>query len=126
MASISEVDPSGPTAVNGWGPGQALLALEQELQREGRPVLVLYGWIPDHVKRSYVRRSRVGLMALFDRRQVHFELGPEGPRHLGAVGVADSVPDDAPGLSQLEHRADSGAAADKCGASAASTASVSR
>jgi hypothetical protein len=90
-------------AVNGWGTAHALLMLERELEGDP-PVLVIYGWIPEHVGRSYIRRGWLEVLAKHDRRHPHFEIGPKGLEYRGVVGVEQSVPESTPGLEAKQQR----------------------
>jgi hypothetical protein len=90
-------------AVMGWGTGHALLSLEAELNHS-QPLLVLYGWIPRHKARNYVRASWVRILTYYGRLHPHFELIENGLERRGVVDLSGSVPDDAPDLDAVERR----------------------
>lgn len=88
-------------AVMGWGTVHALISLEDELLNNP-PDLVLYGWIPGHLRRNYIRHSWVSTLASFDRLHPHYELGDTQLEHRGVIDLSRALPDSTPGLNATE------------------------
>ena len=89
-------------SVSGWGTAHALLALEEELEHKRPPALVLYGWISDHRRRNYIRRSFVDAVGSYGRRHPYFELRDGRLDYRGIVDPKASVDDATPGLLEKE------------------------
>ena len=80
-------------SVLAWGTAHALLAFSDALERESPPTAVIYGMIPHHVTRNYIRRSWVKGLAGYGLKQPHFDLVSGVPEYLGVVGVKQSEND---------------------------------
>lgn len=80
-------------AVMGWGTAHAYLSLLDELRRGKKPKMVIYGYIPDHAVRNYIRRDWIEVMERYRRKHPHFEIKDSRPRFQGVVGVEEGLPD---------------------------------
>ena len=78
-------------AASGWGTAQAYLALEDDLRQGLRPRVVLYGWNSDHVRRNYILRDWVAIMAKFGRKHPWFDIRNGALVFNGAIGADQSV-----------------------------------
>lgn len=76
-------------SVNAWGTVQAYVALKRELETEKLPIAVCYGWIENHSKRNYLRRS--WLEVLGQRRNPHFEIERNRLVFKGLAGPEQGV-----------------------------------
>lgn len=86
--------------VMGYGPAHALLTLEGALATERAPTLVLYGWTPIHVPRSYVRASYLEHTA--GGRAPRFELEDGELVYEGLADRSEAIADGARGLGNAE------------------------
>jgi hypothetical protein len=82
-----------------YGTGHALLQLEDEFKSGQTPHLVIYAWIPDHLRRNYRRRSWLTDMAT---RVPLFELKGEKAVSVGLGDANDAVDDGDPTLEERE------------------------
>lgn len=107
-------------AVSGWGTVHAFLALQDELTEQDPPRLVLYGWIPNHRMRNFIRRGWVSdlqrgglrlipwngreseaVSSFPNRKHPHFELEKGRLVFKGVVGEED-LAEDPPDLIRKE------------------------
>lgn len=88
-------------AVMAWGTAHALLALSDALESETPPTAVIYGMIPHHVTRNYIRRSWVKGLAGYGLKHPHFELKESILEYQGVVGPDQSA-EDSPVVRQKE------------------------
>jgi len=79
-------------AVSGWGTAQVYSLILQEIDREIPPAAIVYGMIPDHIPRNYIRRSQVEAAAQSGRRLPHFELANGTPEFRGLADIESSMP----------------------------------
>lgn len=86
--------------VMGYGPAHVLLTLERALATESAPTLVLYGWTPIHVPRSYVRASYLERTA--GGRAPRFELEGGDLVYAGLADRSEAIADGARGLGKAE------------------------
>ncbi len=86
--------------VMGYGPAHALLTLERALATERAPTLVLYGWTPIHVPRSYVRASYLERTA--GGRAPRFELEGGQLIYEGLADRSEALADGTRGLGKAE------------------------
>ncbi|MEE9542749.1 MAG: SGNH/GDSL hydrolase family protein [Thermodesulfobacteriota bacterium] len=78
-------------AVMGWGTSHAYLTLLESLESASAPDMVIYGYIPDHAVRNYIRRDWLVVMDRYKRRHPHFELMDGKLRFQGVVGMAEGL-----------------------------------
>ena len=87
--------------VSGWGTAHAYLKLQNLIQRDPQPAVVLYAMHHSHILRNYVRASWIHILQGHHsfgkekepRGHPHFELSQGEPRYLGIIttgGVPDS------------------------------------
>lgn len=80
-------------AVMGWGTSHAYMLLSQEIESDNPPSAVIYGMIPNHITRNYIRKSWVKRVAQYNREHPHFELIDGNLIFQGLVNVANSKED---------------------------------
>jgi hypothetical protein len=91
--------------VNGWGTGQALLAVEALLAQHDDVELVVYGFIANHLHRNHRRRSWLeGIDRWGERRNVLFEAAEGELRARGLAGPEAALGDESPELARAEAR----------------------
>lgn len=88
--------------VMGYGTPHALLSLERALEVPGDVDLVLYGWTPIHLTRSYLRKTN--LEATAGKRVPLLEIEKGRLVSKGLVGLEAAIPDSVPGLAGAEWR----------------------
>lgn len=74
-------------AVMGWGTSHAYLTLLDELQTHPETSMVIYGYIPDHVVRNYIRRDWLEVTERYKRKHPHFEIIDGKLKFQGVVGL---------------------------------------
>lgn len=82
-------------AVMGWGTAHAYLSLLDELRSGRKPKMVIYGYIPDHVVRNYIRKDWIEVMERYKRKHPHFEIKDGELSFKGVVGLAGGLEDSA-------------------------------
>jgi hypothetical protein len=75
-------------AINGWGTAHSYLALLEEIASNTPPSLVVYGFIPPHASRNYIRKEWVKVVA--PSKHPHFEIKDGELKYMGVVGVSGS------------------------------------
>ena len=89
-------------AVAGWGTAHAFLKLQEEMTQKAVPVLVMYGWMFDHLHRNWIRkgwihdlqnrRISLGLSSnpLHWRKHPHFEIVGGRLLYEGVIGPGEA------------------------------------
>ena len=80
-------------AVTGWGTSHAYMVLSDVLDSGNLPSGVIYGMIPHHLSRNYLRRSWLLGLASHGMRHPHFERRDGALVFEGLVNVEQSKPD---------------------------------
>jgi len=79
-------------AVSGWGTSHAYMTLSEEMERDKRPSVVIYGMISQHIQRNYIREGWVHTVAKYFHSHPHFELVDGNLEFQGVVNVSESKP----------------------------------
>ena len=85
--------------VSGFGTHQAYMMLSDSIKSDRPPSMVIYGMIPNHVRRNYL--SRTWLESVASRKLPHFELINEKLTFKGTVGLSSGI-EDGPELRKKE------------------------
>ncbi len=80
------------SAVMGWGTSHAYLKLTEQMNVLPPPTIVFYVMIPHHIKRNYIRKQWVEVMAAYDRGHPHFEIVNDLPVFQKIIGVDEALP----------------------------------
>ena len=86
-------------AVSGFGTHQAYMTLSDSVKSDKPPSVVIYGMIPHHIRRNYLRRE--WLESIAPRTLPRFELLNEELVFKGTVGLPSAI-DDGPELRKKE------------------------
>ena len=86
-------------AVSGFGTHQAYMMLSDAIKSDRPPSVVIYGMIPNHIRRNYL--SRTWLESIGSRKLPHFELMNEKLMFMGTVGLSSGI-EDGPELRKKE------------------------
>ena len=89
-------------AVMGWGTVHAYLKLQDELNNRPVPAIVIYGFIPHHVKRNYLRKGWVRNLERYDRGHPHLEIIDDKLEFQGVIDGSSEVLDDVGNLKDKE------------------------
>ena len=79
--------------VVGYGTMHSYMALLEELKGGNPPSLVVYGYIPHHTLRNYIRKSWVSSMGKNGIKHPHFEIKDKKLQFQGLVGVEEGLED---------------------------------
>ncbi len=85
--------------VSGFGTHQAYMTLADSIKSDRPPSMVIYGMIPNHIQRNYLRRT--WLESVASRKLPHFELINERLIFKGTVGLSSGM-EDGPELRKKE------------------------
>ena len=89
-------------AVTGWGTTQAFIALSAVMRTEKVPSMVIYGMIPDHIERNYLRRTWLSKHTAKGRQHPYFELINDELVFKGLAELSSAL-GDGPELRRKEH-----------------------
>ncbi len=80
-------------AVMGWGTSHAYMTLLDEIKSDDPPSVIIYGMIPHHIDRNYIRNSWVKTLSKYHRDHPHFEIVGNHLIFKGLVNASSNLVD---------------------------------